>query len=585
MPKFASTIWSLRASLAFLLVVSTATGFLLGAYARPMFQVSVESGQVLAGIVTYPAGNPFYIYHLKLWTIVNQLLALALTVGLSERTLSILVSGAIAGLSYGAVALCVFAASKNAFWGIAAPFLIDFTRVQPALAVNYPIDFMGTPHTYGVVGLAWSLMTLSWIALERYPVVAGLFLGLAPAVHPAMGVWCWIVLLIVLVWDRSHGATLVRAMWKPAAAGISVSAASLLLQLYWMRGAVPVVDSATQTQYISEWIQFFDFHRRPVYIILPGVQLGAIAIVLALLLIVFWDDVRDAAPRFLLRTVAVASALALTGAAISRLPPSLFPQSLLTLMPTRVFLLGNLAFVAVLLGTFARYTNLWVRITALLCIVLIVFGNEWAVLYALVFAGGIIAIWRAVSLTADAPRPTTNTSTPVHLLIGGLIAVLVAALALQGIWVRLEEAPLRQAALIDRTVSPLFAEASKSTGLIAIGTRCCAWTQLRTRRPVLVETGGLDQIMYAPESAPAMNTALKAVYGVDLLNPDEILRSAGFDEDLTPVAKPLWEARTTEEWKALGRQFGFTSVLTSGAWTLQLPEAARDSELILYRIP
>ncbi|HET9943319.1 MAG TPA: hypothetical protein VFR05_08260, partial [Terriglobia bacterium] len=122
-------------------------------------------------------------------------------------------------------------------------------------------------------------------------------------------------------------------------------------------------------------------------------------------------------------------------------------------------------------------------------------------------------------------------------------------------------------------------------GLIAVGTRCCSWTQLRTRRPVLIETGGLDQIMYAPESAPAMNTALKAVYGVDLLNPAEILRSAAFDEDLTPVARPLWEARTTEEWKALGRQFGFTSVLTSAAWTLQLPEAARDSEQILYRIP
>ena len=82
-----------------------------------------------------------------------------------------------------------------------------------------------------------------------------------------------------------------------------------------------------------------------------------------------------------------------------------------------------------------------------------------------------------------------------------------------------------------------------------------------------------------------MNNALKSVYGVDLLNPAEVLRSAAFDEDLTPVAKPVWETRTIEEWKKLGETFGFSSVLTNPAWTLQLPEAARDSGTVLYRIP
>ena len=151
MRKLESTIRSIRTSFAFALVATAGSGFLLGAFTRPSWQVSVESGQVLAGLVSYPANNSFYIYHLKLWTIVNQALALALTIGFSERTLSILVSGAMAGLSYAAVGLCVFAVSRNAFWTIAAPFLVDFTRVQSALAVNYPMDFMGTPHTYGVV--------------------------------------------------------------------------------------------------------------------------------------------------------------------------------------------------------------------------------------------------------------------------------------------------------------------------------------------------------------------------------------------------------------------------------------------------
>ena len=54
------------------LIVSGVLGFAVGAIKFPTWQVAVESAQVVAGIVQYPAGNPFYIYHVKLWTILTQ---------------------------------------------------------------------------------------------------------------------------------------------------------------------------------------------------------------------------------------------------------------------------------------------------------------------------------------------------------------------------------------------------------------------------------------------------------------------------------------------------------------------------------
>src|SRR6185295_17744894 len=90
---------SLRSSMAFLLLVTGGSGFLLGAFTRPNWQVAVESAQVLSGVVSYPLHNSFHIYHVKLWTILNQVLALPLALGSSERALSILVSGGIAALS------------------------------------------------------------------------------------------------------------------------------------------------------------------------------------------------------------------------------------------------------------------------------------------------------------------------------------------------------------------------------------------------------------------------------------------------------------------------------------------------------
>ena len=95
------------------LVVSGALGFHVGAGAFADWQVAVETAQVVAGLVDYPAGNPFYVYHTKLWTILHQVLAVALAAGLSERTLSVLVSGLLGMVSFQALSLIAYAISRD----------------------------------------------------------------------------------------------------------------------------------------------------------------------------------------------------------------------------------------------------------------------------------------------------------------------------------------------------------------------------------------------------------------------------------------------------------------------------------------
>jgi len=321
----------------------------------PNWQVAVEGAQVLSGVVSYPPHNSFHIYHVKLWTILNQLLALPLALGSSERALSILVSGGMAALSFAAVGLCTFAVSRDALWGIAAPFLINFSSLREVLAVNYPMDFMGTPHTYGAVGLAWSVMTLSLFVLERYS-IAGLFLGLAPAIHPSMGVWCWFITAAVLLWHGRDSFNILRKLWRPTAVGLTISFASFILQLMWMVPVVPRVDASTQAAFVSAWVDFFDFHRRIVDFNLPGVQITMAAVVIGLYLIPFLDEDDAAASLLLLRIIIAASIFALMGAGISLLPPSMVSPTLLMLMPTRLFLLSNLRFVATLIGLLSRFS-------------------------------------------------------------------------------------------------------------------------------------------------------------------------------------------------------------------------------------
>ena len=71
-----------------MLIISGLLGFRVGMVGFPEWQVAVETSQVVAGLVRYPAGNPFFIYHTKLWTIVHQLCAPLLWAGVSEIRLS-----------------------------------------------------------------------------------------------------------------------------------------------------------------------------------------------------------------------------------------------------------------------------------------------------------------------------------------------------------------------------------------------------------------------------------------------------------------------------------------------------------------
>src|SRR5687768_3069568 len=165
----------------------------------PDWQVAVETAQVVAGLVTYPPDNIFYIYHTKLWTALHQILAVALGAGVDEITLSLVVSGLQGMLTFQALALFVYALSRDVLLAIGAAALIFFTRAAEYGTI-YPIFLLGVPHTYGVVGLSTSVLAISLLGAGWYRSGA-LLLGIAPCIHPAMGSWAVLAVGVALLSD------------------------------------------------------------------------------------------------------------------------------------------------------------------------------------------------------------------------------------------------------------------------------------------------------------------------------------------------------------------------------------------------
>src|SRR5918993_1623534 len=157
-------------------------GFRVGMIGFPDWQVAVETAQVVAGLVAYPPENIFYIYHTKLWTALHQVLAVPLRAGVSEITLSLIVSGVQGMLTFQALALFVYALSRDVLLAVGAAALIFFTRTAEYGTI-YPIYILGSPHTYGVIGLSTGALAMALLGAGRYRIGA-LLLGIAPCVHP-----------------------------------------------------------------------------------------------------------------------------------------------------------------------------------------------------------------------------------------------------------------------------------------------------------------------------------------------------------------------------------------------------------------
>ena len=136
--------------------------------------------------------------------------------------------------------------------------------------------------------------------------------------------------------------------------------------------------------------------------------------------------------------------------------------------------------------------------------------------------------------------------------------------------------------MADRTNDVLFRVLSEGRGLLLTGGDLHL-VQLRSRRPVLLDGGGLDALPYAVESAPEMDRILREVYGVDLLNPPEEARFRG---SVPPeFTRTVWQSYTREQWQSLASRFGVRQVLTPGDWDLKLPVAVRNRTLTVYDIP
>jgi hypothetical protein len=573
------------------LVISGAFGFLVVAFGFPDWQVAVETAQVTAGIVEYPLGNPYYIYHVKLWTILHQLCALMLVAGISEITASILVSGLLGMVTFQALAMIVYALSRDAVLAITSVVVIVVSNTAN-IGVTYPIALLGTSHTYGMLGLSLFVLVGALLAAREYGL--GLFLlGLAPAVHPSLGLWLALIVAICLALDLRTTRGVVLASWRYFAAGCAVSAVSLVVHLAMARG-IPPVPTDVSARYLAAFTSFWDGHRQPVAIDAMGVRLNVAALALALIGLV-------ASPsKFLMRFVTVTAAIAIAFAFVSWVPPVRLPVTFLILMPTRLLNVDAMLFSALVMGLLGTLRGAWWGRWSTVVLAVVLVAGRRSMLWEFLHQRGldvphpridsigaliVAAVFFVVTTTFLERRRQAPDGAGAAMGAMAAVNAVRIVLAAAVVWVAAGPAHAvdeHNTIFRDRTNDLLFRSTSRGEGLLLTGGDLHL-IQLRTRRPVLLEGGGLDGLAYALEAAPAMDRILREVYGIDLFNPPEEARHRG----TVPPAfnRDVWQGYGAERWREIKAEYNVRQVLVPSDWALALPIAAQSRRYLLYDIP
>jgi len=592
---------------ALVLILSGALGFALGLH-NATWQQSVETGQVVANIVEYPQGSFNYVLNLKLLSVASQLSGFALFVTDSEILTSFLVSGAVLMLAFQALSVLIFAINRHILFSVLGTVLIYLTSYI-GFGVIYNISLLDW-NTFGVIGLSATVLLLGLVGAQSYK-LAACWGGVIFCIHPTQAAWSYLLLTLASLCQWRFAKKFVKNYYPYFLAGLAMTACSFLFQFYLLRD-VPNITSAQEKVYLVNFIKYWSYHHRKFYwnyqtssfqFIRADIVYCLFSIWAALLGLRFFKG-RDAL-MFMMRVIVISGILALVLGVTTHVPPEIFPKYFLLFMAGRHINLNNIILGAFLLGFVTCRESRASRMNFLVFfgVLLIALAPEGVFrLFHLaprrqLFSYVLMLLWFSylvfnasslmrriktmLSSKIAAMKTRFLVARPANAMYMALFIVCILELALLGRASHSEEFTF----FCDRTNNAFYAKIAQGKGMLLV-TDAIKLISLKTRRPMLIDAWDFDMFTLGTEYGDVVNAMLQKVYGLDLLVPlPETLpypRGANIPSSLY---KRLWESRTLQEWQAIRKEFGVTSVITQSDWNLLLPIVAKHGQEIAYHIP
>lgn len=542
----------------------------------------------VAGITVYPENSPMAFGLATTVTPFHVLLAKALSTGVTDRMISLMLNVLTsAAYAQGFALLCL------ALGGRVLPALV--LGVLPVLTqafvegADYPINTFNGP-VLGNMGFCLLLQFLGLLGCGRGggALLVALVIGL---MHPVFGLMAaGLSVLGLLAARRWPERMAVPLDWR----GLVAVAALVAVAWAAARASVPAVAPLppVEPHWVAIYLDRWDYHRNvPVDERSLAIAVQAVLATVLIAVLLARPAARLGRPAATLAVMlAVGGGLACLGWGLFHALRPWLPAMLVLPMPNRFMNLPEAAALAALAAALPLVRPRPLRLAAwallggtalfaavatgdrLIDVPIIKAVERAAVIPLLVL--GLWAVWRSREEDGGerrTDRPTALAARPRARLAAAAAAAAGAALLFTvGQPEEIDNEATRLMAQLERTQAVMVAQDALNPAFLPI------------RNPFLIDTNQMDLLPYVPQLIPVYARILKEIYGIDFLYPPSGTYREG--QVKAGASRAVWAARPREEWLVLGRKWGVRFILTKP--DLQLPlNGVTMNDMAIWEIP
>ena len=582
-------------------LIAFSFGFFLGSVVMPVWTHNLESAQIIANLMNYPDDNPMNIAHRGLYSLIIQIPAFLLYVGISEWTLCVLFSGIQCGIAFSTVSLITLIFSRNLLFSLTLPIiLLHLSKIQPFWPDNYYAVFHGhyypvlyplNTSLYGLLGTCGVLLIFCLLSLG-FLRSAFFFSGLFPAIHPTLAMACWIGLAVSIF--SFFNKRLIYLVLKYFLTGFLIFVISALIH-YFFSGAVKiklspeiqqcmnqaiVSDHKLLSSHFSSFISVLKFFEPDIYLLI-------------ICFILFRTKSYNTSILRFITPLSFVIMLCSLYVPISFVFPeiiNIYPIN--ALMIHRWLNLSSFAIPCILTGlliyngiSLKQKLSFWV---ILIYIIFVITGNIKGVtitssfyafnysrpLFKTISAGWpffmfIVCLICLISKKKSANNPLSflNNNLSQYMKIALFLVVILSGI-IDSLWIRSNKNE------ISKDAREVIDKLKKGRGMILATDPFweLAPIQLRTNRELLVDISQSNGIYYVPQSIPKGQEILQEVFQVDLCDPDKN----------TKKISDVLESRPFKEWQTIASKYNIVEILTPGSLHLNLPVCYQNKTYKLY---
>lgn len=552
------------ATLRFNLILIIFLGFLVSILTSIAIQDGLYNSQIVLDIIDYKDTDLMKIWGENLWTILAQVSGLLIKIGLSELTVSLLISCFTAIVSFLGIFLIASSFLSPLFSTLLT--LTYFLSTHYIAGLHYEVSMISWSSfnsTWGQYGFHMSMITIGLILhRNKYGYI---FLGLLPSIHFFQGSFLLGSIALTFLFNKEIFCI---KMSKYFAYGLLVSVISFLFNYL----NTPYIDMepvlASYIDYVNSW----DSHRSTEFSLFhPSIIITCFTVLSCL--VKFKESIRH---RFL--------SLYLTMAFCS-----------LSLVVICRFITID-SFARLMLALPTRFVNITCYLSLVVLAYMLVkyFEKPRIITYFLIFLVsfqfvpyGSIYYYLSALIIFLVPVFKFTAKIKIHKTVGYISTFLILLGFSYKLYV-LTNLNERLTEVKEHFNEPVmkFLKKEPSRMLLISSSYVGSEVQLLSRRPILIDVSELAEVSYAFHTYNKSNQIIRDIYGFEL-TPDyaSLFISYRETETIDPeYVRRIWEQRSPEEWKILAHKYDFYDILCPSEWNLKLDHVFNDKNHKVYRV-